>query len=318
VQALALVSSGVVRVFKTGRTGREITLYRIGAGETCILSVNAILTRQPVPAAATAEQRVEAVMIPADALREWVQQQELWREFVFELISQRLLRVLNLVEDVVFRRMDARIATLLLDRGRARNPMRITHQEIAAELGTSGASTPIERVPSGYRPTTVLTLSALRFKFCRQDPPSKVSRDAVVVRSKLPVPYQVTWEPRGGYTRLYGSVTGADMRGNIEEVCRNARFQEQRYHILDFSDATEFTATEREMLVNCGVLVGAAFVNHQVMLAAVVTRENVRATLERLHALGVSPYEAKMFASTAEARKWIEQSGFTSGRYSVA
>jgi hypothetical protein len=226
--------------------------------------------------------------------------------------------VLNLVEDVVFRRMDARIATLLLDRGRARNPMRITHQEIAAELGTSGASTPIERVPSGYRPTTVLTLSALRFKFCRQDPPSKVSRDAVVVRSKLPVPYQVTWEPRGGYTRLYGSVTGADMRGNIEEVCRNARFQEQRYHILDFSDATEFTATEREMLVNCGVLVGAAFVNHQVMLAAVVTRENVRATLERLHALGVSPYEAKMFASTAEARKWIEQSGFTSGRYSVA
>ena len=283
MQALALVMSGVVRVFKTGRTGREITLYRIGAGETCILSVNAILTRQPVPAAATAEQRVEAVMIPADALREWVQQQELWREFVFELISQRLLRVLNL-----------------------------------AEHGTSGASTPIGRVPSGYRPTTVLTLSALRFKFCRQDPPSKVSRDAVVVRSKLPVPYQVTWEPRGGYTRLYGSVTGADMRGNIEEVCRNARFQQQRYHILDFSDATEFTATEKEMLVNCGVLVGAAFVNHQVMLAAVVTRENVRATLERLHALGVSPYVAKMFASTAEARKWIEQSGFTSGRYSVA
>ena len=137
VQALALLVSGVVRVFKTGRTGREITLYRIGAGETCILSVNAILTRQPVPAAATAEQRVEAVMIPADVLREWVQRQDLWRQFVFELISQRLLRVLDLVEDVVFRRLDARIATLLLDRGRAQNPMRITHQEIAAELGTS-------------------------------------------------------------------------------------------------------------------------------------------------------------------------------------
>jgi CRP/FNR family transcriptional regulator len=113
------------------------TLYRIGAGETCILSVNAILTGQPVPAAAPTEQRVEAVTIPADVLRDWVRAQELWRQFVFELISQRLIRVLNLVDDVVFRRMDARIAALLLDRSGTQNPVRITHQEIAAELGTS-------------------------------------------------------------------------------------------------------------------------------------------------------------------------------------
>lgn len=136
-QTLALLVSGAVRVFKTGRTGREITLYRIGAGETCILSVNAILNRQPIAAAATVEQRVEAAAIPADVLRDWVQRHEVWRQFVFGLISQRLMKVLNLVEDVVFRRMDARVATLLLDRARAQNPLRITHQAIAAELGTS-------------------------------------------------------------------------------------------------------------------------------------------------------------------------------------
>ncbi len=137
VPALALIVSGVVRVFKTGRTGREITLYRIGSGETCILSVNAILTRQPIPASAAVEQRVEAVTIPAEVLRDWVQRHDLWRQFVFELISQRLMKVLTLVDDVVFRRMDARIAALLLERGRTQNPLRITHQEIAAELGTS-------------------------------------------------------------------------------------------------------------------------------------------------------------------------------------
>ena len=136
-QTLALLVSGAVRVFKTGRTGREITLYRISAGETCILSVNAILTRQPIAAAATVEQRVEAATIPADVLRDWVQRHAVWRQFVFGLISQRLMKVLNLVEDVVFRRMDARVAALLLERGRAQNPLRITHQEIAAELGTS-------------------------------------------------------------------------------------------------------------------------------------------------------------------------------------
>ena len=136
-QSLALVVAGTVRVFKTGRTGREITLYRIGAGETCILSVNAILTQQPLPAAATVEEGVEAVTIAAGVLRDWVHRHELWRQFVFELISQRLLKVLNLVDDVVFSRMDARIASLLLDRSRVQNPLRITHQEIAAELGTS-------------------------------------------------------------------------------------------------------------------------------------------------------------------------------------
>jgi hypothetical protein len=128
----------------------------------------------------------------------------------------------------------------------------------------------------------------------------------------------VTWEPHGVYTRYYGIATGADMRGNIEDVCRDERFERHRYHILDFSDATEFSATEKEMLINCGVLVGAAFVNHQVLVAAVVTRENVRATLDRLHALGVSPYVAKIFPTVAEARKWIGESGFTSGHYSIA
>jgi hypothetical protein len=128
----------------------------------------------------------------------------------------------------------------------------------------------------------------------------------------------VTWELSGVYTRYSGNVTGADMLGNIEDVCRDDRFERHRYHILDFSDATDFSATEKEMLVNSGVLVGAAFVNHQVMVAAVVTRENVRAAFDRLHALGVSPYEAKIFPTVAEARKWIKESGFTSGRYSVA
>lgn len=136
-QSLALLVSGAVRVFKTGRTGREITLYRISAGETCILSVNAILTRQPIAASATVEQRVEAATIPADVLRDWVQRHDVWRQFVFGLISQRLMKVLSLVDEVVFRRMDARVAALLLDRSRAQNPLCITHQEIAAELGTS-------------------------------------------------------------------------------------------------------------------------------------------------------------------------------------
>ena len=76
-------------------------------------------------------------MIPADTFREWVVRYDLWREFVFDLLSQRLSTVMAVVDEIAFRRMDARIASLLLSRRETQNPIRITHQEIASELGSS-------------------------------------------------------------------------------------------------------------------------------------------------------------------------------------
>ena len=86
------------------------------------------------------------------------------------------------------------------------------------------------------------------------------------------MPYEVRWELHGVYSRYYGNVTGDDMRRHIEEVCKDERFDRHRYNILDFSDATDFSPTERELLINSGVLIAAAFTNHQVLIAAVVTR----------------------------------------------
>ncbi len=135
--AIALLISGVARVYKVGETGREITLYRFGLGESCILTANAILSQQSFPAIATVEQDAEAVMIPAEKFREWVSRYEVWRKFVFDLLSQRLSNVMAIVDEVSFQRMDVRVASLLLIRSRVQNPIRITHQEIAAELGSS-------------------------------------------------------------------------------------------------------------------------------------------------------------------------------------
>ncbi len=137
VDAIALLVSGVVRVYKVSETGREITLYRFGLGESCILTANAILSRQSFSAIATVEQDAEAVMIPAVTFREWVQRYDLWRDFVFALLSQRLSIVMEIVDEVAFRRMDIRVAVFLLEHSRRHNPMTITHQEIAAELGSS-------------------------------------------------------------------------------------------------------------------------------------------------------------------------------------
>lgn len=135
--AIALLLTGVVRVYKIGETGREITLYRFGLGQSCILTANAILSRQAFPAIATVEQDAEAVMIPAESFEDWIRRYDLWRDFVFDLLAQRLVSVLQIVDEVLFRRLDARVASFLLQRSRDQNPIEITHQQIATELGSS-------------------------------------------------------------------------------------------------------------------------------------------------------------------------------------
>lgn len=137
VDGIALLLSGVVRVYKIGETGREITLYRFGLGESCILSANAILSDKSFPAIATVEEDAEAVMIPAAVFRDWVNRFELWREFVFDLLSDRLSTVMEVVDEVVFKRMDRRVAAWLVNQAKVQNPMRVTHQDIAADLGSS-------------------------------------------------------------------------------------------------------------------------------------------------------------------------------------
>ena len=127
----------VVRVYKIGETGKEITLYRFGHGESGIFTANAILSRKSFPAIATVEQEAEAVMIPAQVFRDWVKRFDLWREFVFDLLSDRLSTVLAVVDEVAFQRMDRRVASLLLAKSKTQHPIKVTHQEIAAELGSS-------------------------------------------------------------------------------------------------------------------------------------------------------------------------------------
>ena len=137
VDGIALMMSGVVRVYKLGQTGREITLYRFGEGESCIITANAILHQQDFPAIAIVEQDAEAVMIPAEIFSDWVRRYDPWRDFVFNLVSERLADVMEIVDQVAFQRMDRRVASFLLERAQLQNPIRTTHQEIANEIGSS-------------------------------------------------------------------------------------------------------------------------------------------------------------------------------------
>lgn len=137
VEGIALILSGVVRVFKLGETGREITLYRFGEGESCVITAQAILNQKDFPAMAMVEKEAEAVMVPARSFREWIDRYPAWREFFFGLVSERLAKVMEIVDEVAFQRMDRRVAGLLLERAGENNAVSATHQEIANELGSS-------------------------------------------------------------------------------------------------------------------------------------------------------------------------------------
>jgi CRP/FNR family transcriptional regulator len=137
IEAIPLLLSGTVRVYQIGESGREVTLYRFRKGESCVLTANSILSQQSFPAIASVEQEAEAVMIPAETFREWVGRHAIWRDFFIGLVSQRLASVMAIVDEVAFRRLDTRVAGLLLQKAQAANPVRTTHQTIAAELGSS-------------------------------------------------------------------------------------------------------------------------------------------------------------------------------------
>ena len=94
-------------------------------------------SRQTFPAIATVEQDAEAVMIPAGAFRDWIGRFDLWRDFTFGLLSQRLASVMATVDEVVFRRLDKRLAERVLERSRGERQLITTHQQLAAELGSS-------------------------------------------------------------------------------------------------------------------------------------------------------------------------------------
>ena len=129
---------GTLRIYKTSETGKELTLYRIEQGESCILTATCILSGGSFPATAEAEGATEVMLVPSRLLESLVEEHGEWRKFVFGLYSQRLEVVLALVEEVAFHHVDARIAAYLIKTARGRqNVVDRTHAEIASEIGTS-------------------------------------------------------------------------------------------------------------------------------------------------------------------------------------
>ena len=135
---LPIVKSGVVRVYKLSQNGNEMTLYRIKHGESCILTISCLLTNKKFPAVAFTETESEILLIEASTVKEWINKHHIWREFIFNYMSNIIFKVLSLLENTTFNRTETRIIDFLLLKFTENGiELNLTHQHIASEIGTS-------------------------------------------------------------------------------------------------------------------------------------------------------------------------------------
>ncbi len=132
-----MVMSGSVRVQQVSDTGKELVICRVEGGGTCIVSALSILSNQPYTTEAIAETDVEALVLPAEAFTELLNVSARFRQFVFNAYTDEIISLMALVDRLAFRRIDGRLVSCLLQKAGRQNEIRLTHQDLATELGTA-------------------------------------------------------------------------------------------------------------------------------------------------------------------------------------
>jgi CRP/FNR family transcriptional regulator len=135
---LALVMAGNGRVYKLSPSGREITLYRVNPGESCVLTASCIMNQSSFPAMAQSETPMRGVLISPSRVRDWFCRDDQWQRFIFGLLSHRLADIISVVEEVAFKRIDVRLADYFvryLQGGHT--TINKTHADLAADVGSS-------------------------------------------------------------------------------------------------------------------------------------------------------------------------------------
>jgi CRP/FNR family transcriptional regulator len=150
-----LVLEGSIRVIKQSANGRELMLYRVKPGGSCIISSSCLLGKTQYNARGITETAIKLLVLPVPLFSNLIIQNPAFRDFVFHLFSERIANLMELVEEVAFSRLDQRLAKQLLSR--PDDVLSITHQQLANELGSVREI--ISRLLKGFATQGLLSLS---------------------------------------------------------------------------------------------------------------------------------------------------------------
>ena len=153
-QGFPLLLDGSIKVVKQAPNGRELMLYRVAPGGSCIITSSCLLGRTDYNARGIAETPLTLLIVPAPAFAELLAEHLPFRDFVFHLFAERISELMQLVEEVAFARLDQRLAKLLLARNEA--TINATHQQLADELGSVREI--VSRLLKGFAAQGLVTL----------------------------------------------------------------------------------------------------------------------------------------------------------------
>lgn len=132
-----LVIEGRIGVYLLGRSGREMLLYTVTRGETCVQTTLGLLGDEPYSAEAIAETDLVAVMVPIAMFERLMAASSAFRAFVFRAFAARVGDLMFMLEQVAFVRVESRLARTLVERADAADCVSATHQELAVAIGSA-------------------------------------------------------------------------------------------------------------------------------------------------------------------------------------
>ncbi len=138
IKNFPIVLSGSIRVIRGSEDGKEIYLYSIKPGETCLMTFRGVLNNETSKITAVVEEKAELLLIPADVAARWIEEYPAWNRFIIQLYNKRLEEMLDTINAIAFQKMDQRIIEALERKSKesGSREVRVTHKELADELGT--------------------------------------------------------------------------------------------------------------------------------------------------------------------------------------
>lgn len=141
IRSIPIVTRGMMKVIRTEEDGREILLYYIKAGESCIMSFLGGLHNETSKVRAEVEEDAEILFLPVEKVSYFIKEYPQWLDYIFRLYHKRFEELLEIVNAIAFKKVDQRLLALLKKKSElTRSPqIQITHEQLANELGTARA-----------------------------------------------------------------------------------------------------------------------------------------------------------------------------------
>ena len=136
---LILIKNGQLRAFITSEEGREITIYRLFDRDMCLFSASCMMNNIQFDVVITAEKDTEVWVIPTDIYKKIMERSAAVANYTNQLMASKFTDVMWLIEQIMWKSMDSRLAAFLLEESSLADSMvlHMTHEKIASHLGTA-------------------------------------------------------------------------------------------------------------------------------------------------------------------------------------